>query len=369
MQRKYNHSGMGDGVYHDIEPFSTFNISGMGNVTLTNIGKGAIISKSGMGNLIITGIVGEDVTFRVSGMGNVKFTTRPPQSVISRFENSGMGNVNMPGGYSSPQPDNKDTNNYATGNVVIGDISIGNIITGIGSTHINNIQRVNFGGLNIVSSDGLVKVTKNGVITTYVGNNSSLINNQLFIDGKRVIESDPRIIHVENASRSSNTVTNNFGSTHSFIRSALPANQEENVVPVEQKPVIKKTNLLDDYSPATKAYIDSFKDKKQNTSRLKKLKLSDNDEKFLEDYLDPITANIINIPVMLNERLYDLDTLLMIQKKDKLDPFNKYEFTLRDIQPNRKAAEFLQKIVQQIKENHKTNLLYNNTDQPRQKHF
>jgi hypothetical protein len=60
--------------------------------------------------------------------------------------------------------------------------------------------------------------------------------------------------------------------------------------------------------------------------------------------------------VVLNERLYDLDTLLKILQKDKLDPFTKYEFTLRDIQPARKDAEILQKIIQQIKEAHQQNL-------------
>jgi hypothetical protein len=119
QSRKYNHSGMGNGTYNDIEAYSTFNISGMGNVTINNIGKGAVISKSGMGNLIINGTVGENVRFKISGMGNVKFTNRPPQSVINGIEKSGMGNITIPGGYSiqsEPPKKTKGTYIYNSGN-------------------------------------------------------------------------------------------------------------------------------------------------------------------------------------------------------------------------------------------------------------
>jgi hypothetical protein len=145
-------------------------------------------------------------------------------------------------------------------------------------------------------------------------------------------------------------VINNFGSTHSFLQSVLPGNREENTNRTNtEKKSVTELSSINDYSPSTKAYINSFKDKEKNIDALNGLQLSEDEEKLLENYCDPITADVINIPVILNERLYDLDTLIKIQQRDKLDPYTKYEFTLRDIQPSRKSAEELQKIVLQIK--------------------
>ena len=349
---------MENGTYTDIEANSTFYISGMGNVTITGtIGEGAVISKSGTGDLFVNGTVGENVKFKISGMGNIKFAKKPPQSVINGFEKSGMGDITIPGGYSiqsQPQKKTKNTRyNYNNSNIdsdndVVFNHSFGeDSMDYVDSNSIVNIGNVGREGISIVSNDGLVKITKNRVTTTYAGKNASFNNNQLYIDGSRVTESDNRILHVEQASNSRTT----FHSTHSFIKSTLPVTNisRSPQVTVEEKP----NSNLNDYSPATKAYLDSFKDKKKNSDILKGLKLSEEEEKLLEDYCDPITSDVMNIPVILNERTYDLEILLEIQKKDKLDPFNKYEFTFRDIQPARKTTEELQKIVQQIKEFHK----------------
>lgn len=360
QNRKRNHSGIEDGTYNDIEAYSSFNISGMGNVTIKNIGKGAIISKRGMGNLIINGTVGEEVTFKISGMGNVKFSTRPPRSVINKIEKSGMGSIIIPGEYvtnqaprkikSIPNADSSDSSDSDSDDTDVHNKNQGSTI------RISNIGGTNNAGISIISNNGLVKVTRNGITTTYAGGNTLVRNNQLYIDGSIATDSDPRILHVENAasSRISNLVSNDFGS-HSFIRSMLQ-NREVNVPRVKQNsPLPPQTNALDDYSPSTKAYLNSFKDKEKNTDVLKGLKLSEQEEQLLRNYCDPISLDVIDIPVILNEHLYDLDTLLEIQKKDKLDPLNRYEFTLRDIQPARKDAESLQKIIQQIKEAHQPN--------------
>lgn len=128
-------------------------------------------------------------------------------------------------------------------------------------------------------------------------------------------------------------------STHSLVLSTLSNN-----------PSNTKSNSLNNYSQPTKAYIDSFKDKEKNTDMLKDLKLLEDEKNLFEKYSDPITNDVINIPVILNERLYDLNTLTEIQQRDKQDPFTRIEFFLRDIQPSRKNAEKLQKIISQIKE-------------------
>lgn len=118
---------------------------------------------------------------------------------------------------------------------------------------------------------------------------------------------------------------------------------------------IKSSEINDNnYSPSTKDYIESFKYNEKNTDLIKKLDLTMEEENLLEKYCDPITLDIINIPVILNERIYDLNTLLDIHKNNKEDPFNKYKFILRDIQSDRKTAEEIKEIIQQIVKKRKT---------------
>lgn len=49
--------------------------------------------------------------------------------------------------------------------------------------------------IHIVSEGGTVKVTRNGIAITYRGTVGYLIDNELFIDDRRVIEGDSRIIN------------------------------------------------------------------------------------------------------------------------------------------------------------------------------
>lgn len=378
MHRINSHRSFRQDVsHHDVKPYSTFHINGMSNVTINNIGKDATIIKNGMGNLTILGKVSEGVKFIIDGMGNVVFQNRPPQSVLNKIEKSGIGHIQMPGGYSpiptQPQPNNnifihlkeiinnleapwtslpEVQNEYSHSQSNHGDFSsthhVGNMmIDGIvGHNHIPVSNDI-----SVVYDDGLARVTRNGVITTYVGNNVSFVNNEIYIDGRIVTETDPRIIYVEHTMPSTHPNLNTFTSTHSFIRSALPRDQGKNVATVE-KPIAKQTDILNNYSPSMQAYLNSFQNKEKNTDKLKNISLSNAENELLEAYLDPISNEIINIPVQLNERLYDLDTLLDIQRKNKKDPFNNYEFTLRDIQPARKESQAIQTIVQQIKDHH-----------------
>lgn len=349
--RKYTHTGVGKGFYENIEPNSTVSLTGVGNVVLQNVGSGTAIIKTGVGKLFIKGKVGENVSLHISGVGDVTFEQKPPQSVIDGIVNAGVAHLSIPGVSSAK---NKNTGNVITGDIINNsacDISI-------------------VGDNKIVCKDDLVTITRNGSTTTYAGRNGMIRGNEVFIDNEKVTPSDPRILHVENAQteRRPNTFnTNNsiysYGSAQSFIRSALqsalppelqsvlPYRREEIYSP-EKKPVAITQPSLDDYSPAMKMYLNMFEGKEKNTEKLKGLQLSEDDERSLKNYLDPITFEVINIPVTLNECLYDLDTLLKIYHKDKKDPYNKQEFALRDIQTARRDADALRIIIQEIKEAH-----------------
>jgi len=61
----------------------------------------------------------------------------------------------------------------------------------------------------------------------------------------------------------------------------------------------------------------------------------------------------MDIPVILNERVYNLLTLQEILARDKKDPCNRMEFSLRDIQSAPSVEEEITSILKQIEENRK----------------
>jgi hypothetical protein len=112
----------------------------------------------------------------------------------------------------------------------------------------------------------------------------------------------------------------------------------------ERAPVVE--DVLNTYSAAMKAYIDSFKDKKSFSTEIAELQLSEDEKKLLEKYCDAITYEFVNIPVMLEETLYDLSSIAGF---NNIDPFTKLEFTLREIRPGRAVAEEMRQVLAQIR--------------------
>jgi len=325
---RYAHSGMGNGTYGDIPADSEFHISGMGNVTINEkCGRGAKIIKSGMGALYINGDVGEDVVFKISGMGVTTFAKRPPQSVISNISKSGMVSISMPGGFEdrSPPP-------------VWRELSFpgGGVTVFIGQTLYDQIT----------TGGGIVNVTKNGATTSYRGNSSSLMNGQLYIDGIPVTPDDPRIIrNVENQEpkpvRTTSDIVTRLSSSDAPRPSPAPA------IPfASEKKQTPEDIFLKNCSTYTKQYIDGFTGKKSHTDIVADLKLSDAElELFNDKCIDLITYEIINRPVVLNERVYDLKTVLDFKGTD---PVTGLAFEPRDITPSRTTVEEFEKIVKKI---------------------
>lgn len=354
---RLTHTGMGDGTYADVPAYATFNISGMGNVTITGkVGKGAVINKSGMGNLYIQGTVDEDVAFQFSGMGNIFFAKRPPESVISKISKSGMGNIEMPGGFvikAEPRPVE-----------VYSSPSFTQVISGVSGDYIDSIT----------SNNGIVEIKKNGITTRYAGRSTSIINGTIYIDGIAVTPDDSRIIREEKLAPQPSQPSSPpapyapsyrqiIGQIVSQTFANIAAGQRAAAVPpapvasapqpsvVVQPPVAelsKEEKFLQDCSVYTKQYLSGFVGKQKFSEIIAELKLSEEELAYFESKCeDSITRNVMDRPVTLNERVYDFATILGF---NGIEPETRLEFTARDIGPSRQTVAEIEKIITRIKE-------------------
>lgn len=99
---------------------------------------------------------------------------------------------------------------------------------------------------------------------------------------------------VEDATSCKNSNVTQFKSTHSFVHSAFPINQEENVTRVVETPIVKHTMLLN------KAIINNYPlftkaDRGKFNKLIDNLRLSNNDnreEQPLGNDIDPVTPKI-----------------------------------------------------------------------------
>lgn len=332
----YTHSGNCDAHYWDIEANATFDISGMGRVTINGqVGENVVINKSGYGELIINATVGRNVRFFIRGMGDVTFTQRPSEDVIYAIEKTGFGSLSIP--EVSFSNDVLMSRQQPPRNNILSFYSI---------FHSRSSQR-------IISENDRITVIQNGITRNYVGTNAAIINNELYIDDMLITDSyadtfnDTDSVAEHEANDATQEITTNaFGFFSRFFSDLLSC------VAPENKSTSGARYDLSAYSAATSDYISSLLEKPKLCDLLQDIQLTVDETELLQEFWDPITFEYINIPVMLNERVYDLDTLLRIFEKDRLDPFTHYKFILRDIQPARKFIELFTKTVEQIKQSH-----------------
>lgn len=108
------------------------------------------------------------------------------------------------------------------------------------------------------------------------------------------------------------------------------------------------------YTNKTQLYIDRFKLKTEtNHSILANYPLEIEDKALLENYYDDVSHQMMDVPVVLHERVYDLKTLLSILEKDKKDPFTGVEFNLSDILPAMEVALEIEDVMCFFKEKYK----------------
>ncbi len=103
------------------------------------------------------------------------------------------------------------------------------------------------------------------------------------------------------------------------------------------------------FSGEMQQYIDSFTTVVSFREALTCIALPD-DRIYasLSLYVDDLSHQLMNIPVMLHERVYDLATLLDILQKDGVDPFTKTRFSKNDIKPARAVLSQMNQLINKL---------------------
>lgn len=116
-------------------------------------------------------------------------------------------------------------------------------------------------------------------------------------------------------------------------------------------PSPKSENAEDYYQPFTQNYIEHCQTSKLETIavRINRLNLTPEEESLFEDFKDPITLNYFeDIPVMYDERYYNLSTLLELYKNSRPDPFTRNPLKLAGISPARTLLNNFDKAVLEL---------------------
>lgn len=133
----------------------------------------------------------------------------------------------------------------------------------------------------------------------------------------------------------------------------LPEIQErgfvESHVIVLKELKVSEVPKIQTFTSYTQDYIQSFEGKIPYSEQIKKLQLTDRELLRFEKYLDPVTHNIIDIPVKLNDHVYDLSTIYQLGCDKKLkDPFNNIPFELSEVASDRDTSEQIQALIRHI---------------------
>lgn len=301
QSKQYDVSGMGSQTFQGLEDYSTLNMSGMGAVTINgHIGEHATINFSGMGALTIAGTVSDTVNIHFSGMGALNFRHRPSETVLSNIHKSGFGNVNVPGGYreasyqqSMPQDLNIITDSAGKSRSVT-------VTSGRGST------------------------------TVFDGDVYCVGGTTTFIDDRGVVTTLPPHTNMGNV-----TVYGN--------RYVMGAQQ--------QPPAPRPNPQMNQLSEATTSFLQRLDDKVKFSETLTILELSEAEKLAFNEFLDPITHVVMDNPVLLNDRCYDLSTIERLPVNAsgyRKDPYTNQQFCLANLQPALRLSSKFDEIVSGI---------------------
>ena len=137
-------------------------------------------------------------------------------------------------------------------------------------------------------------------------------------------------------------VRHNLGMPRPEQRAPLPQLLAERPAPAPRVQAV-----VDKYSDLTKEYIETSKAHKLKTiaARIEELALTDEEKPLFEPFIEPIMMVYFDdIPVMYNEKYYNLSTLLQLKK----DPHTRAPLTLANIQPARKVANDLDEAIKAL---------------------
>lgn len=302
QSKQYNVSGMGSHTFQGLENYSTLDMSGMGAVTINgHVGEHARINFSGMGALTIAGTVSDTAIIDFSGMGSLNFKIRPSETVLSNIHKSRFGKVNVPGGYKEASYQQSMPEDL-------------NIITDSAGKR----------------SKTVTVTSGTGGITVFDGDVYSVGGTTTIIDDRGVVTTLPPHTSMGNVSV--------FGN-----RYVMGAQQ--------QPPATRPDPQINQLSEATASFLRRLDDKVKFSETLTILELSEAEKLAFNEFLDPITNMIMDNPVLLNDRCYDLSTLERLPENAsgyRKDPFTNQQFCLANLQPARRLSSKFDGIVSGI---------------------
>lgn len=105
----------------------------------------------------------------------------------------------------------------------------------------------------------------------------------------------------------------------------------------------EKPEASDQLTQETQLYVNEFNSKVSNLSLLSQIPLKKKDKELLGNYIDDISHEFMEIPVILNVRVYDFKTLEKLK-----DPVTGQPFNLSDIKPAKEIAIEIADLVQYL---------------------
>lgn len=109
------------------------------------------------------------------------------------------------------------------------------------------------------------------------------------------------------------------------------------------------------FSISTQSYLDAIRRHQKASEKLAALNLSESELNELSEFLDPITDTIMNTPVLLAEKAYDVETLLRLPLNDdgyRKNPFTNELFLMIEIQPLRELFNKMHEKIDEISRQH-----------------
>lgn len=128
-----------------------------------------------------------------------------------------------------------------------------------------------------------------------------------------------------------------------------PEDKKENSSSLSTGSVMSALSQNGYFTDALNQYIESFKSNIPNSTLAQSLKLSTEEVELLEFYRDDVSNKLMDIPVLLNHRVYDLSTLEQLLKENKPDPFTRKFFKWADVSPAQQTARGIENILQAAK--------------------
>lgn len=132
-----------------------------------------------------------------------------------------------------------------------------------------------------------------------------------------------------------------------------PANpmQRLSTEPPASSSATSNNTETDQYTELTRKYIEVTRKHKRETisDRIAKLELTSEEEKLFEPFMAELSGDYFDdIPIMYNEKYYNLSFLLELHKRGQPDPYSREPLELKNFQPARAIYNHLDDAIAQL---------------------